>query len=342
MLVLRERTERPEAVEAGTAKVIGVTGTALVSEVDRLLGDEAAYRAHGHGAQPVRRRPRLRAHRGCPARISRSQLNAVWLVLPAFNEERSLPALLERCVPVAGDLARGGHALRVIVVDDGSSDGTIAAAQSFQDRLSVEVVPHGVNRGLGAALRTGLGAGLEHAADGDTIATMDADNTHDPALLGRMIDKLEAGADVVIASRYEPGGAEIGLTPIRRVLSRGASFLLTMVLPVPGARDYTCGFRLYRAAMLRRGGRRMGRSLGGRGGLHLHGGGAAQARARRGARGRGAAHPALRPQGGGEQDEGRAARSRATSRCRRGYGADGCRESFEDGGPMRSALAGMA
>ena len=179
-------------------------------------------------------------------------MNTIWLVLPAYNEERSLPALLERCVAVASNLERSGSALRVVVVDDGSTDGTVAAAQSFATRLPVEVVPHGVNRGLGAALRTGLAAGLERAQEGDAIATMDADNTHDPGLLRRMAEKLAAGADVVIASRYEPGGQEIGLSPIRRVLSRGASFLLSIVLPVRGARDYTCGFRLYREATLRR------------------------------------------------------------------------------------------
>ena len=179
-------------------------------------------------------------------------MSLVWLVLPAYNEERSLPALLERCVPVAADLERQGFGLRVVVVDDGSKDATIAKAKSFEGRLAIEVVPHVVNRGLGAALRTGLAAGLERASDDDAIATMDADNTHDPALLGRMLQKLNAGADVVIASRYEPGGEEVGLTPIRRVLSRGASFLLTLVLPVRGARDYTCGYRLYRVTVLRR------------------------------------------------------------------------------------------
>src|SRR5262249_57428095 len=70
--------------------------------------------------------------------------------------------------------------------------------------------------------------------------------------VGRMLERLQQGADVVIASRYEPGGEEIGLSHIRRVLSRGASFLLTMILPVRGARDYTCGYRLYRVQTLRR------------------------------------------------------------------------------------------
>jgi dolichol-phosphate mannosyltransferase len=176
-----------------------------------------------------------------------------WLALPAYNEERSLPALLERCIPLARTLEAAGARFRVVVVDDGSKDGTIASAKAFEGRLGVEVVPHVVNQGLGAALRTCLTAALERAADGDVIATMDADNTHDPGLLPEMYGRMEAEkADIVIASRYAPGGDEVGLTALRKVLSRGASFLLTLMTPVPGARDYTCGFRLYRAAMLRR------------------------------------------------------------------------------------------
>lgn len=177
----------------------------------------------------------------------------LWAVLPAYNEERSLPALLERYVALAAALETRGTPLRVLVVDDGSTDGTIAAARSFEGRLALEVVPHGVNRNLGAALRTGLTAALARAADGDAISTMDADNTHDPSILPGMWDLMDREeADIVIASRYAPGGEEIGLTKLRQVLSRGASFMMTVVAPVRGARDYTCGFRLYRVSTLRR------------------------------------------------------------------------------------------
>lgn len=177
----------------------------------------------------------------------------LWAVLPAYNEERSLPALLERYVALAGELAARGTPLAVLVVDDGSTDGTIRAAEAFGDRLALEVIPHGVNRNLGAALRTGLGAALTRAADGDVISTMDADNTHDPSILTGMWAQLERErADIVIASRYAPGGREIGLTRLRQFLSRGASFMMSLVARVPGARDYTCGFRLYRAGTLRR------------------------------------------------------------------------------------------
>lgn len=180
-------------------------------------------------------------------------MKTLWLCLPAYNEERSLPGLLESCRPVAAAFAAEGRRLRLIVVDDGSADGTIRAAERFADTLDVEVVPHGVNRGLGAALRTIVSAGLARADDDDVIATMDADNTHDPALLPELWSRLDAGAaDVAIASRYAPGGDEIGLSPLRRFLSRGASLLLGITAPVAGARDYTCGYRVYRAGVLRR------------------------------------------------------------------------------------------
>jgi dolichol-phosphate mannosyltransferase len=180
-------------------------------------------------------------------------LTALWLVLPAFDEERALPPLLERCRGAARLLAAGGTALHVLVVDDGSRDGTAAAARAAAGSLALEVLEHSRNRGLGAALRTGLEAALARAADTDGIAVMDADDTHDPGLLPALRERLEAeGADVAIASRYAPGARETGMPAARRLLSRGASALLALTLRVAGARDYSCGYRLYRAATLRR------------------------------------------------------------------------------------------
>jgi dolichol-phosphate mannosyltransferase len=180
-------------------------------------------------------------------------LPTLWLALPAYNEERSLPALLERCIALARTLEDEGWRLSVLVVDDGSRDATVDSARPFAQKLAIEVIPHGVNRGLGAALRTGFTSALARAADGDLVATMDADNTHDPALLPEMRRRLERErADIVIASRYAPGGREVGLSPIRSVLSRGASLLLSLFARVRGARDYTCGYRLYRVTTLRR------------------------------------------------------------------------------------------
>jgi dolichol-phosphate mannosyltransferase len=179
----------------------------------------------------------------------------VWLLLPAFDEEPNLPPLL---VDVRDTFARWRDAPRceVVVVDDGSRDGTAAAARSVPG-VSVTVIPHGVNRGLGAAMRTGIEHVLAHGADADVLATMDADHTHPPELLPQMVDRTARGADVVIASRYQRGAEIRGLVAWRRWLSNVASAVFRLLFP--GARDYTCGYRVYRVGLLRRASDRLGR-----------------------------------------------------------------------------------
>ncbi len=84
------------------------------------------------------------------------------------------------------------------------------------------------------------------------LVVMDADNTHDPSVVPSMLAKLDEGNDVVIASRYAPGGREVGLSPMRSLLSKGASLTMRTFLPVRGARDYSCGYRAYAGSALAR------------------------------------------------------------------------------------------
>jgi dolichol-phosphate mannosyltransferase len=179
----------------------------------------------------------------------------VWVLLPAFNEEAGLPLLLEdfRTTFAAWRDAPPWH---VVVVDDGSRDGTIAAVEAVRG-VPLTVVPHGTNQGLGAAMRTGIEHVLARAGDDDLLASMDADHTHPPELLPRMVALANAGADVVIASRYQPGAEIHGLVAWRRALSDVASWIFRIVFP--GARDYTCGYRVYRVGLLRWAKRRYGR-----------------------------------------------------------------------------------
>ncbi|MFQ6131479.1 MAG: glycosyltransferase [Armatimonadota bacterium] len=173
------------------------------------------------------------------------------IVLPAYNEEQSLPALF-RSIRRSLDQAEGGY--RVVLVNDGSEDRTGEVARAFAEELPLTVVDHESNRGLGAALRTGLETALTEADDDDAIITLDADNTHDPDLIAQMLGALRnQELDLVIASRFAHGGQEVGLATRRKIMSRGASFLMRLFFPVQGARDYTCGFRAYRAGTLRRG-----------------------------------------------------------------------------------------
>ncbi len=181
-----------------------------------------------------------------------------WLVLPAYNEASSLPPLLEG---IAAVLGATGTEYRVVVVDDGSSDDTAAAVQQFAPRLPVRCIRHDRNRGLARALDTGLRAVLEKAGPDDVVVTMDADNTHPPALLPRVLAAVKDGADLVIASRYAPGGTEEGVPPLRRILSHGIGLLMHLRFGLRGVRDYSSGYRAYRAWLLQAAAARYGSRL---------------------------------------------------------------------------------
>jgi dolichol-phosphate mannosyltransferase len=172
----------------------------------------------------------------------------VIVVLPAYNEADGLPRLLARLRDVA--VGHFGASLAVVVVDDGSTDGTAERAGQVAG-LALRVVVHPQNRGLAEAIRSGLLAAMEQAADDDVIVTMDADDTHAPGLISRMTMLIEEGNDLVIASRFAPGGRTVGVPWSRLVLSRGASLLFRLVHPIRGVRDYTCGYRAYRVGLLR-------------------------------------------------------------------------------------------
>lgn len=173
----------------------------------------------------------------------------VWVVLPAYNEVRTLPSLLEA---IDESMFEAGLAYRVIVVDDGSDDGTSEVAEEAAQRLPLVLERHPRNLGLGMTLRDGLLAAARLADPKDLVVTMDADNSHSPELILRMVRLAREGHDVVIASRYRPGSRVRGVPFLRRALSYWGSWLLRILFPIPGVRDFTCGYRAYRAALLQR------------------------------------------------------------------------------------------
>lgn len=168
----------------------------------------------------------------------------VWVLLPAYNEAENLPELLRQLAELRWE------SLRVVVVDDGSTDGTGEVAAGWPG-LAVHVVSHGQNLGLGRALATGLREVLARASPEDVVVTLDADGSHLPEQVPALVDAVRGGADVAVASRYRPGAQVRGVPGYRRALSLLARLLLAVLFPVPGVRDYTCGFRAYRASLLR-------------------------------------------------------------------------------------------
>ncbi len=171
----------------------------------------------------------------------------VILVLPAYNEGEAIVPLLAR---VQAFVQRRDLDLRVVVVDDGSKDDTATHVRAFKG-VRVELIQHPQNRGLAEAIKTGLAAAVARCKDDDVIVTMDADDTHAPALMGQMLDRIAEGYNLVIASRYLPESRVVGLSAWRTFLSWGAGVLFRLTFPITGVRDYTCGYRAYEARLLR-------------------------------------------------------------------------------------------
>lgn len=172
----------------------------------------------------------------------------VIVILPAFNEEKSIGELLEEFCQRAPEFGN----YEILLINDGSTDRTAEIAEGYKSRLKLSIVHHEKNKGLGAAIKTGLQKAMEFStADNDAIVYMDADCTHSPQYIPAMIRAIQNGADVVIASRFLPESREVGVPFLRRLYSRGARLLFRRFLPLPGVTDYTCGFRAYRSALIR-------------------------------------------------------------------------------------------
>lgn len=171
----------------------------------------------------------------------------VYFVLPAYNEEESLPNLLKR---IADLKSTHNVKVNVIVVNDGSSDNTEQIAKDNSSDINLTLVNHEKNMGLGQAVQTGIKEALSQSGINDIIIIMDADDTHDVSLMDQMITKIENGADIVIASRFVQGGNDESAPPFRRLLSRGASVVFKTLLPLDRINDFTSGFRAYRVSLL--------------------------------------------------------------------------------------------
>lgn len=176
-------------------------------------------------------------------------MSRIVIVLPAYNEAASLPPLL---ATIATFTADAGHDAEVIVVDDGSTDGTSEAATSHPAQLAVRVLRNERNLGLGETFKRGILLAIEGTSPDDIVVSMDADGTHPAEIVPRMVELIRDGHDAIIASRFQQGSQIHGVPLHRRILSRGMSLLFRAVLPIPGVRDYSCGYRAYAAGALMR------------------------------------------------------------------------------------------
>jgi dolichol-phosphate mannosyltransferase len=173
-------------------------------------------------------------------------MSDAWLVLPTYNEAENVEAIVRAALP---NLASTGLEHRVLVVDDGSPDGTGEIADRLAAEIeNVEVLHRSHKQGIGPAYL----AGFRHAmaAGADLLLEMDADFSHDPATLPGLIEAADR-ADLVLGSRYVPGGGVTDWGLGRRLVSRSGSLYARVLLGVP-VRDLTGGFKCFRREVLER------------------------------------------------------------------------------------------
>ena len=182
----------------------------------------------------------------------------IWIGLPAYNEEATIPALFPRFKEVFAGCDTN-H--RIVLYNDGCTDRTVARALEWEKKLNVEVIGKTVNMGLGEGLRSLITHVNEHGSANDVLFIMDCDDTHHPRQFGTMLAALDRGYDVVIASRYRRGSRIAGVAPGRQLLSLGAAVLFKLSHNCPGVLDYTCGYRGYRVGLLQRAQKRYGGRL---------------------------------------------------------------------------------
>jgi len=159
------------------------------------------------------------------------------VVVPTFNEAGSVTGLAER---LQG--ARAGREWELVIVDDGSPDGTADIAAALAPRIPVNLVRRAGKAGLASAVVAGFAA-----ARGDVLLVMDADLSHPPETVPALVDAIAGGADLAVGSRYVVGGGVLDWPLKRRVVSRVACLMGNVLVPV---RDSTSGFFALRRSVI--------------------------------------------------------------------------------------------
>jgi dolichol-phosphate mannosyltransferase len=169
-----------------------------------------------------------------------------WLILPTYNEAENIEAILAASGEALRAAAPGGFS--VLVVDDGSPDGTgVVAERLAAEHDWVRVLHRAEKNGIGPAYLAGFRHALDHGAG--YVMEMDSDFSHNPADLARLLEATHAGADLALGSRYVPGGGVTDWGLVRRFISEGGSTYARLVLGLR-VRDLTGGFKCFRREVL--------------------------------------------------------------------------------------------
>tara|TARA_B100002052_G_scaffold298905_1_gene334133 strand:+ start:691 stop:1494 length:804 start_codon:yes stop_codon:yes gene_type:complete len=168
----------------------------------------------------------------------------ILVLLPAYNEEESLPKLIPKLIKTLTVL---NEDYKILVCNDGSNDNTYHILKDYAIEIPLEIINHKINRGLGESSRDLFERAAEIVNTGDVIIRLDCDDTHEPEYIPAIVKKVRAGYDVVVASRFQKGGGQKGVNRYRAFISRGANLFMKIFFPIKGLKEYSCGFRGYKA-----------------------------------------------------------------------------------------------
>ncbi len=176
-------------------------------------------------------------------------IKKIFYILPCYNESLNLNKLLK---DFSNFFKSKKVLIKIIIVDDGSRDNSIKVINKFQKNnfyknISIKILQHKKNMGLGKALKTGFEYCFSKGKNDDILVSMDTDNSHTVNLSYKMVNKIIFDAyDVVIASRYKKNSKIAGLNITRKFLSFGAALLYRIFFPITNVSDYTSGFRAFK------------------------------------------------------------------------------------------------
>lgn len=172
-----------------------------------------------------------------------------WFMLPAYNEKQNLIKLLPKLNKFLKDKVKD---YKILIINDGSTDSTKNIMECFNGTMPVQIISHEINKGIGEVFKTGFSAVNRMSGKDDSLIVLEADGTSDYTLIPALIEKLQSGSNLVIASRYVKGGAYKNFPLKRYIISFIGNIVLRTVFRNKEIRDYTIFFRGYKMQLIRR------------------------------------------------------------------------------------------
>lgn len=176
-------------------------------------------------------------------------MRKIFFIIPAYNEAENIPLLVES---IDSKMKKMDLSYTIVIVNDGSTDGTKELVESYEGRFPIVLINHPKNKNVGEVFRSGFKYVLERSSPGDVVITKEADNTSDISIMPAMLERIDKGCDVVLASCYAKGGGIESTTIGRLILSSTANRILRSFFPINGVRTYSSFYRAYKAVSLKR------------------------------------------------------------------------------------------